>query len=349
MSNRNKWLLLGVLLFSGRNLFLTQQVPNKHTSSSVIRTEQKSSMMVIAAFPKHSSQYTVMWSQLECFAEKFDQIIISADHKFKDALDSFVSKVKDNLPEVGSKLKAQYHINNRYDAGLWCDALFQENVINENKKKDEFTKQEQVDEKDHSANSTFHSIIVNASSSFDRFVLINDSMMVLEKSNELLESLEVNNNITFVSLKYWGSKNYTDESPAKRNQHYWLESPARAFNLEGLEIFANHVCTLPPINITNIHHQCPHLTAMRGKNARVKRCIVEKTEISLVKQYPLDKVHGLYRGHDHFNKHWSVNYTFWNTTLRNEFSFPFVKVKMFERMIRYGRSQELDQCTQKMA
>ncbi len=83
------------------------------------------SAMIIATKPTSELKSASIWSHLKCFTEKIDKIIISnAEDNFEDDLSAFVDKVKkERMPEIGSKIEVQNHINERHDAGLWCDAL----------------------------------------------------------------------------------------------------------------------------------------------------------------------------------------------------------------------------------
>ena len=308
------------------------EAPTQHKqtpSSSIIGTIGKS-LMVIAACPKFDVQKAVVWSQLECFAEKVDQIIIAADHQYKAQMVAFVNEVKKNMPQIGAKLKAEFYTNDRYDAGLWCDTLIQGNILNHESRNSSSP-----------TSKTASQPYIAKQSQYDRFILINDSMMALDKSNELLDALEAKN-VSFVSLNYWGKKTATDLGD------FWLESPARAFNREGLEIFANNICTVPSITKDNWKEFCPHIKKLKMKPwMKLKKCVVEKTETSLTKFYPVDKVHGLYLGSDPGDLSWSFNFTFW-TELRDRNSFPVVKRKMLNKLIQKGRSDEIGRCTKSM-
>jgi hypothetical protein len=143
------------------------------------------SAMIIATKPTSELKFASIWSHLECFTEKIDKIIISnAKDNFEDDLSAFVDKVKERMPEIGSKIEVQNHINDRYDAGLWCDALTE-----------------------------------GLSEEYDHFFLINDSVMAIEPLNEVLDTL-TRNKADLVSLNYWGDKKdfyetYWLESPIR--------------------------------------------------------------------------------------------------------------------------------------
>ena len=193
----------------------------------------------------------------------------------------FLEEVNSTMPDIGDRTKIEFYENDRYDYGLWCDSMTKGKIL--------------------TLNETNSSIFVGGTSKYDRFLLINDSMMALEKTNKLLDELDARN-ASFISLSYWGDK----KDP---NAKFWLESPVRAFSLKGIQIYADTVCFFP----------CEHFRRYCGKIFNTshgflkiqKRCIVEKTEIAIIHQYQLDEVHGLYPSNDGTNRSWSNNFNFW--------------------------------------
>jgi len=233
-------------------------------------------LMVIAVYPNSPFKYDVIWSQLECFAGAFDRIIISAPREFTEKVTQFVKEVKHALPELDSRLDAEFYVNNRYDFGLWCDALIKGNAL-----------------KKVAAKNGKEVTYVGGHSQYNRFLLINDSMMAVKKSNEFLEAL-IEKNASLISLSYWGDKEqqmqHNAENNSTNNYHhattnYWLESPLRAFSLEGIQIYADTICALPEIKLKR---DCPHFfsnekTSKLSYKKKIKRCIVEKSEIDVSK------------------------------------------------------------------
>jgi len=250
---------------------------------------------------------------------------------FSDA-SQFVQEVNNAMPEFDSRLHAEFYVNDRYVAGLWCDALIKGNAL-----------------KKVTGNNVQADKYVGGHSQCTRFLLINDSMMAVKKSNELLEALS-EKNASLISLSYWGDKQQQQQNASGMNStnEYWLESPLRAFSLEGIQIFADEICKLPRIVW---RRDCPDFascieTIPLGHNRKVKRCIVERTEKDVVKHYSLDKVHGLYPGKDGKGKAWSNNFTFW-TNLRDQMSFPVVKVNtgpLIKEAIK-KKPEEIGMCT----
>ena len=85
-----------------------------------------------------------------------------------------------------------------------------------------------------------------------------------------------------------------------------------------------------------------------GKKKRTKRCIVDKTELSVAKYFPQDKVFGLYNDNAGNGKPWTNNFKYWKM-LRDEQSFPFIKNtnrKLIEDALR-EQPQDLARCTTK--
>ena len=276
--------------------------------------DQNQALMVMAIYPDSPFKYDVIWSQLECFAGAFDRVVISAPIEFRENVTRFVQEVNYEMPEFDSRLDAEFYVNDKYDAGLWCDALIKGNAL-----KKVAAKKGQAD------------TYVGGHSQYNRFLLINDSMMAVKKSNEFLEALS-EKNASLISLSYWGDK-HRNHDQNDYNKKYWLESPLRAFSLEGIQIYADKICGMPKIKWKR---DCPHFnsgaTSLQqrrisglGQKKSIKRCIVEKTEIDVVNHYALDKVYGLFPGNDTQGQTWSNNFTFW-THLRDHMSFPVVKV-----------------------
>ena len=155
------------------------------------------------------------------------------------------------MPEFDLRLDAEFYVNDRYDAGLWCDVLIKGNALNK-----------------VAAKNGQKGTYVGGHSQYNRFLLINDSMMALKKSNEFLEAL-IEKNASLISLSYWGDKQQQQQQQdaAGKNstnkyhhveRNYWLESPLRAFSLEGIQIYADTICALPKIKWKR---DCPHFVS----------------------------------------------------------------------------------------
>jgi hypothetical protein len=289
---------------------------------AIVSTTPTSSktLMIIAAYPSDDIKLPAIWSQLECFANKdIDKIIIAAPIGFEQKIGKFVEQVKLNLPDVGLRLEAHYYTNDRYDYGLWCDSLTTGAILKMSKL----------------------GAFLGGSSEYNQFLLLNDSIMAVEHTNEFLVALE-SKNASLVSLNYWG-----DKDSKKSEDQYWVESPIRAFSLEGMQMYADNICPLQKIHWrTHCRHYAQ--TMIRHRGVRNKRCIVEKTEIGVAQLYASDKVHGLYKGSDSNGISWTRygGSEYWTDILRDQMSFPAMKVSHgnFE-LYREKRPQDIARCT----
>ena len=309
-------------------------------------TKSKKALLIIAISPTTDAlRFAATWSILECFAADFDKIVISSSnvlHRNQTAsvpacpfVTYFLRKVREAMPDVGSKIEDRYFFNNRYDAGLWCDAMVS-TPRNSNIS---------ILEKGTENRTSY----VGGSSEYDRFMLINDSMMAVRKTNEFLTALE-EKKADLVSLNSWG-KNATDPN-------FWVESPLRVFSLRGIQEYADRICSLGEIQPAR---DCPWLidksrkefeetSGRKGmerasRKERKKRCITVKTEIEVAKFYPPDKVFGLYPSYleetDGSQTSWTISYRVWKE-LRDKMSFPALKVSHPETLEPVMRLQPED-------
>ena len=141
--------------------------------------------MIIAVHPSRDNRIAAIWSQLECFSMNYDKIVIvSIRNKIiEDKILKLMLEIENKMPEIALKIERKIIINNvRRDTGLWCDYL----TLNEKvliSKVDESVRisneTETIDET--LITSTIHEY-------YDNFLLINDSVMAVEHSNELLET-----------------------------------------------------------------------------------------------------------------------------------------------------------------
>ena len=291
--------------------FSLSKTNNLANNTNNAKDKKKQNVMIIATYPKSEVRLLAIWSQLECFTSGYDKIIISAPNEdwSRNALQNFTFQVMIHLPEIHKILEVQYYKNDRYDAGLWCDSL--------------------------------HSLQTNnnmLSWSFDNYFLINDSLLALRKFNDFLTVLE-NRNTSLVSLNWW-EQNSTIWTGWQQNKTYWVESGARAFSQNGINVYYNNVCA----NLQETFKYCAeYITSFRksAKNGRKKYCIVNATEIVVsyyfnrgVKHDDDDTVIGLYPGEvpdeyiSEMNAHkmWANNYIYWRDTLVGKSKFPVMKI-----------------------
>jgi hypothetical protein len=82
--------------------------------------------LVISAVPRDKTHILSLWSELECFTINLDHVVISAPEWGRPFIEKVIDMAKQYIPHF---LKAQvtieprFYVNNRYDVGLWCDAL----------------------------------------------------------------------------------------------------------------------------------------------------------------------------------------------------------------------------------
>eukprot|EP00594_Rhizosolenia_setigera_P005429 CAMPEP_0178948130 /NCGR_PEP_ID=MMETSP0789-20121207/5299_1 /TAXON_ID=3005 /ORGANISM="Rhizosolenia setigera, Strain CCMP 1694" /LENGTH=409 /DNA_ID=CAMNT_0020628457 /DNA_START=149 /DNA_END=1375 /DNA_ORIENTATION=- len=141
---------------------------------------------IIGIVPDNKERLLALWSQLECYFgnEKYDEVIVSAPTWARDdgIIEPFLSAAEENIPHFKSgsvSLKIQYYENDRYDVGLWCDALLDENN--------------------------------GALSEGNNFVLSNDSIMAVEQFTAIIDTLK-ERNLSMTSLNYSFLEKYWLES-----------------------------------------------------------------------------------------------------------------------------------------
>lgn len=233
--------------------------------------------------------------------------------QFQTNITNFTKLAIDTIPDLkNKKIESRFFSNDRYDFGLWCDALLNKDNSNKTPIKD---------------------------AGFDQFMLINDSILAVEKTNMFLEALEKTKS-SLVSLSYWGEKNSSEVK-------YWLESPLRVFNENGMQIYMDTICSLPSIHW---RHQCPYLRnntlwKSKGSAQLTKRCIVELSEINVVDHYDVRQVHGMYKATSRQNQSWIGDFDYW-LNLRKD-GFPVAKVSNSQWLEKLRRSVhvDLERCT----
>lgn len=168
--------------------------------------------MIIAAAPRSAKYIVSLWSSLECFTADVDHVAISAPTWSQPILERFLEKAKEQIPRFASgktTLEGMVSINDRYDVGLWCDALSQMGI---------HTPSEQ---------------------SYDEIALLNDSVYALREYSEIFRTLG-EKNVSMTSL------NYSLIHPkGTGEEHFWLESVWRGFDKAGIQTFAEHSCRPP--------------------------------------------------------------------------------------------------------
>mmetsp|Transcript_800 Transcript_800/g.1264 ORF Transcript_800/g.1264 Transcript_800/m.1264 type:complete len:340 (+) Transcript_800:327-1346(+) len=267
--------------------------------TTMARAKKDQAVMIIAAVPFNEIRALSLWSQLECFTGNVDRVIITAAEYSKELMDPFVEEITRTMPQFKdgtTSLEVRYFVNDRYDSGLWCDALKGDvEVLNNN-----------------AGDALSSSPVVQQ---FDQFILVNDSVMAIQRSTELLDVLR-SKNLDMISLTY-----------SLLGGSYWLEANYRGFSREGIHKLMDHICVPNPCQVK--------------KNVRRRhRCMVDTFEIPTAGLFDRSKVWGLYHGDapiQYFNATaknkpmqtspmWHSNYPFWNEILRENQHFPAAKI-----------------------
>jgi len=135
--------------------------------------QPKRDTLLIAAYPVSSDRLISLWSQLECFVdERFQTIVVAAPDwaRDDDILEPFLRNAAESIPHLKNiNIEVKYYVNDRYDVGLWCDALYDNNL---------------KIFKDH-----------------DEFVLLNDSVLAIQHYMGVLDLLQTKN-LSMTSLTY---------------------------------------------------------------------------------------------------------------------------------------------------
>jgi len=291
------------------------------------QAQQPKAIMIIAVYPSSADSILAIWSQLECFSNAYEKIIIvySVEHDdqiskgFEEIISNLLSEVSRKMPEIFLKIETRvYYENIMRDTGLWCNYLTASNVLQKG------------------SNGTY----VGGAAYYDSFLLINDSVMALEHSNELLDTLHTKKQ-SLVSLNFWGEKN---NSNSNNTSPFWVESVARVFDLEGIQIFSDKICSRKDKiswrkhcpEVDELHPQWPNLT-------KIKKCIVLLMEVQIASMYSPNRVWGLYPGGVPklminvygvtelippwtLSSSWTSHYIYWKSILRDKMKFPGLKV-----------------------
>ena len=216
---------VGNSFYSGQSTDSALQVPSNYVQSSSlqlsgfhsIKYQKARNAAIIAITPDNKERLVALWSQLECFFgdnNKFDEVIISAPlwAKEEGLIDKFLQHAKETLPHFKDRtisLSLQYYTNDRYDIGLWCDALMNRGGVDMDGVKIE-------------------------SSILDRntgsFILINDSIMAVEREGTQVLDVLKEKELSMTSLSY------------SLQGGYWVESVYRSFSKKGMEKFTKYAC-----------------------------------------------------------------------------------------------------------
>lgn len=334
-------MILGAAASNPSDLLQTDQpIHNPATSSLKISSytptaADSTTVYIVAVAPKNNVRLMALWSQLECFVteEKIQTIIISAplSIKGKAFLERFVRHAKESIPHLTNmNVVIKYYINDRYDVGLWCDAL-----------KDKM----EIYSKDDGNN--FDSVLA-----YKEFVLINDSIMAIRDDfTDVLDVLKLDSRLSMTSLNYsflYGSKGDHNRS---RDRKMWLESVFRAFNRNGITRYMNYAC---------VPASHPYFCPDESDDEVKKRCVVEALEINIANLFHTQEIRGLFpsdvptgmireKGLEQVYL-WHAHYPFWKNILVERLGFPAMKVSndMFVTRVKNRAKVMFKKCTRYM-
>jgi hypothetical protein len=205
--------------------------------------------LVIATFPSDIHHLLALWSQLECFTEHVDVVIISAPAQATSFLEEFVDLALSRIPHFvqgATKLRVEYQdADQRFDTGLWCNAL---SGIPSGK--------------DHV------------------YGLINDSVFALKPFSGVLDELQGGNRNKNADNAYTPQAamtsllSYTTVANQESTQETVMDSTFRGFNQMAMFLFQKHVCRVPAQNPLFECHE-------DNSRRHPKLCIKRQTEMEL--------------------------------------------------------------------
>ena len=252
----------------------------------------KKRVLVIAANPKKPLDVIALWTQLECFAENVDHVLITSPNSKKQqarTINNLVELAIEFIPHFKynqTTLEVKSFAHNRYDVGLWCDGL-----------------------------ASFGKDLED----YDEYGLSTGSIMALRKFSGIYDNLAYKN-VSVTSLTYsYTYKWDLDYGP----EAYWLDSSFRGFDQPGLATFQKHSC-----NSKNDNKICSDEMGL----GLGKECLHTYLDHDLSFQYPCKKMAGLYPADSFHNlvqraknkRSWKNNLRYWHL-LVDHMGFPVAK------------------------
>jgi hypothetical protein len=187
------WVVITFIISKNQSLPITMYTVNNNPWSV---TPSRKNTMIIAASPTSDIRLQAIWSQLECLTASIDRIVLAVpDDEFShNLMPKFIAEVNSSPSlSLHGELTVQYYKNDRYDAGLWCDALQEENAG--------------ISDGDAT-----------------NYILINDSLLAIRPFDDLLGIL-FEKELSMVSLNFWNAtetEDYWVESAARAFTPYGI-------------------------------------------------------------------------------------------------------------------------------
>jgi hypothetical protein len=271
--------------------------------------------LIIATVPRSIKHVVGLWSELECFTSDVDAIILSGPTWSKPILERIVAMAKERIPRLSAdriSIQTLYFVNNRYDVGLWCDAL-------------------QYLDNDDKENTSL--------SSYDEVAVLNDSVFALREFSGILSALS-EKDVRMTSL------NYSLYGPSLKGygmEHKWLESVWRGFDRNGLRTFRDYSCR--PANDKLF---CPKKKGWRRKKCIIdnfERAVGQQFPPDRTwGLFSSDVPTRILTGKNWFRT-WVQNEAYWQELIKD--GFPVSKIS-YDKMIDSIDDDRLKTCTSKM-
>lgn len=220
-TRRRIFMVLGITLGTIVFFFNLQTESNSYNHQYLtVEGDSKSkveTVLIIAAVPRSPEYIKALWSHLECLTDGIDKVVISAPDTPWSMLimESLVTEYNKQLRAMGNftsnNIEIEYFTNNRYDVGLWCDALQ-------------------------------HNLGFGTSSMTPRAVyLINDSVITVKPYTDMTQKVLNNTRIEQEGTENEHIKvlslNGDFRKPEWSIHDYWIESVYRGFTPEGISTF----------------------------------------------------------------------------------------------------------------
>lgn len=176
--------------------------------SSTSRLDPRRRILILAAAPRDERHIYTLWTELECFTENVNKVLLALPDWSQDMIQPFVDLVRTHIPHFVAgqvELEVKFFVNDRYDVGLWCDGL---------------------------------QSLYQADDHYDEYGLLNDSVFALRRFSAVLDVLQ-ERNLQLSSLSFSHSAKHFRGFGDK---FYWVESVFRGLDPRGLEVFRNHSC-----------------------------------------------------------------------------------------------------------
>ena len=79
-------------------------------------------LMVIAHVPRTIQHVAAMWSSIECLTGGMDKVVVAVPIGRNEAIRGLLAGAQFRIGH-DIEIEARHFVNDRYDIGLWCDAL----------------------------------------------------------------------------------------------------------------------------------------------------------------------------------------------------------------------------------